>query len=365
MLAALVLGISVILFSVAIPYPDARFGASPAVATEPTPIPSGLLDDLESPSPSPSPTPSASPKPKDEKDKNERPSEKMQDRKHRSFEPSKHEGGDGGRRGHGKVRGGRKGERPTDAIGAFDVFVGVHRVPGSFNTDELMAIALRLSSLGWSAEGIQRHVYAPFIIAGEATWTDTWGALRRGPKPKQVRSHEGQDVFCEEGAPVLAAEAGMIEFDEGLLGGRVARLFRDDGSYWYYAHLADWNLDQFSSGDSVEKGDVLGYCGRTGNALSTPPHVHFGWYQADGSVLDPMETLIGWLSRAEKSALSSLKEAAVDVVLERDVNQTARRFGGSLVPSVPAYLSDHELAAARSTDLLDFLLAGPREFLVF
>jgi hypothetical protein len=50
-----------------------------------------------------------------------------------------------------------------------------------------------------------------------------------------VRQHEGQDVFCDYGAPVLASEVGIVEFGTDVLGGRVARLFRPDGSHWYYA----------------------------------------------------------------------------------------------------------------------------------
>ena len=33
-------------------------------------------------------------------------------------------------------------------------------------------------------------------------------------------------------------------------------------------------------GDHVERGDVLGRVGNTGNARTTPPHLHFGMYPA-------------------------------------------------------------------------------------
>ncbi|MBA2313108.1 MAG: M23 family metallopeptidase, partial [Actinobacteria bacterium] len=141
--------------------------------------------------------------------------------------------------------------------------------------------------------------YSPFIIAGRASWVDTWGAPRYGPGAL-VRTHEGQDVFCDSGAPVLASEPGIIEFDQGGLGGRVARLFRNDGSYWYYAHLSGWNTRRFSSGDRVEAGDIIGYCGNSGNASGTSAHVHFGWYGADGRARDPFRHLVRWLAIAER-----------------------------------------------------------------
>ena len=143
---------------------------------------------------------------------------------------------------------------------------------------------------------IRERVYVPFILVGPATWSDSWGDPRFGPGPI-VRSHEGQDVLCQYGAEVLASEDGIIEFDTGLLGGRSARLHRPDGGYWYYAHLSEWNLDAFSSGDPVHAGDVIGYCGATGNA--TVPHVHFGHYGPDGEAIDPMASLVSWLREAE------------------------------------------------------------------
>ncbi|HYY45091.1 MAG TPA: M23 family metallopeptidase [Actinomycetota bacterium] len=132
---------------------------------------------------------------------------------------------------------------------------------GSFSTAKLVAIAAELRALGWSEVAIRDKVYAPFILAGKAAWVDTWGAPRYGPAPGQIRSHEGQDVFCQYGEPVLAAARGSIEFDSGGLGGRVARLHLANGWYWYYAHLSGWNTERFHDGDRVRPGDVIGYCG--------------------------------------------------------------------------------------------------------
>lgn len=180
---------------------------------------------------------------------------------------------------------------------------------GQFTTYRLVEIAQQLRELGWSPDDVTEQVYVPFIIKGRGAWVNTWGAPRYGPG-SIVRTHEGQDVFCDLGAPVLASEAGVIEFDTGLLGGNVARLHRSDGSYFYYAHLSAWNTDQFSSGDHVEPGDVIGYCGNTGNAVGTHPHVHFGWYQPSGEAQDPMQMLIGWLETAEQRASKLVIEPA-------------------------------------------------------
>ena len=204
-------------------------------------------------------------------------------------------------------------------------------IPGSFNTEELLAVAARLRSLGLSEDEIAAKVFAPFIIGGYATWIDTWGAPRYGPGPL-VRTHEGQDVFCDMGTPLLASEDGTIEFDEGGLGGKVARLHRPDGSYWYYAHLSGWNTDEFSSGDRVQAGDVIGYCGNTGNALTTPAHVHFGWYQPNGEAKNPMRMLVFWLRQAEMRALGLEARTQSKRVRIADRLTFARQFGDAFAP---------------------------------
>ena len=204
-------------------------------------------------------------------------------------------------------------------------------IPGSFNTEELLATAARLRSLGLTEEEVATKVFAPFIIGGYATWIDTWGAPRYGPGPI-IRTHEGQDVFCDVGTPLLASEAGTIEFDDGGLGGRVARLYRSDGSYWYYAHLSDWNTDELSSGDRVEVGDVIGYCGNTGNALTTPAHVHFGWYQPNGEAKNPMRMLVFWLRQAQTRALGLEARTASKRVRIADRLTFARQFGDAFAP---------------------------------
>lgn len=238
-----------------------------------------------------------------------------------------------GKNGPKSARGGKNSRGRGKGKDKLPVFEGTYRPGNSFDTDRLVAIAAHLRSLGWSQEQITSEVYAPFIIAGEAAWTNTWGAPRYGPAPGQIRTHEGQDVFCNFGDPVLASEAGRIQFDDGGLGGRVARLFRPDGSYWYYAHLSDWNTDEFSNGDLVRPGDVIAYCGNSGNAITTPPHIHFGWY-VDDRAKNPQRTLVGWLREAQSHALELVSETQAQRVRQHDRLTAARRFGDELVPDV-------------------------------
>ena len=92
------------------------------------------------------------------------------------------------------------------------------------------------------------------------------------------RSHAGVDIFARRGTPVLAASAGRVN-RVGLtnLGGKVVWV-RDPvrGANVYYAHL---DSQYVRNGDQVQVGDTIGFVGNTGNARTTPPHLHFGVYR--------------------------------------------------------------------------------------
>jgi murein DD-endopeptidase MepM/ murein hydrolase activator NlpD/SH3-like domain-containing protein len=107
-----------------------------------------------------------------------------------------------------------------------------------------------------------------------------WGAPREGGR----RSHEGVDIFARRGTPVIASVPGRIRrTDLTNLGGKVVWL-RDDrmNRSLYYAHL---DSQAVRAGDVVEIGDTLGFVGNTGNARTTPPHLHFGiYYRGEGAV---------------------------------------------------------------------------------
>lgn len=97
------------------------------------------------------------------------------------------------------------------------------------------------------------------------------------PRDGGARDHHGIDIFRPRGTPVLASVDGYVRVDETPRGGRVIWL-RDarGGRNVYYAHLNDWAVEH---GTFVRIGDVIGYVGNTGNARTTPPHLHFGVYE--------------------------------------------------------------------------------------
>ncbi len=115
-----------------------------------------------------------------------------------------------------------------------------------------------------------------FPVAGKNARAigSVWGDVRDGGR----RSHEGVDIFAKRGTPVLAPTKGYVRFvGKRGIGGNVVWLYDSQrGQSLYFAHL---NTLIAKQGTYVEPGDTLGTVGNTGNARTTPPHLHFGVYK--------------------------------------------------------------------------------------
>lgn len=101
-----------------------------------------------------------------------------------------------------------------------------------------------------------------------------------------TRTHEGIDIFGPKHTPVVASADGVVtRVGENNLGGLVVMMRPDGKNYTlYYAHL---DKQLAVEGQQVKTGDTLGLMGNTGNARTTPPHLHFGIYTGSGAI-DPM-----------------------------------------------------------------------------
>lgn len=108
-----------------------------------------------------------------------------------------------------------------------------------------------------------------------------WGANRDGG----ARKHEGIDIFGAMRTPLVAAADGIIgAVNETNIGGKVVWLRPEGKDYnLYYAHLDEQRVQP---GQRVKAGEVIGLMGKTGNAKTTSPHLHFGIYAVGGAV-DP------------------------------------------------------------------------------
>nr|WP_253931092.1 M23 family metallopeptidase [Lewinella sp. W8] len=87
------------------------------------------------------------------------------------------------------------------------------------------------------------------------------------------RSHQGIDIKAPRGTKVVAVTDGFIEkIREGARAGKSLYLRDAKGRLFFYAHLEDYDTEEFAA---VEAGDVIGEVGNTGNAKLTSPHLHF------------------------------------------------------------------------------------------
>jgi hypothetical protein len=109
-----------------------------------------------------------------------------------------------------------------------------------------------------------------FPVYGPSSFTDTFGSPRAG-----VGWHHGEDIFAPLGAPLLAVADGTV-FSVGWndLGGYRLWLRDRQGNQFYYAHLSAFSPLAID-GNEVKAGAVIGFVGNTGDAQSTPYHLHF------------------------------------------------------------------------------------------
>ncbi|MBM3667652.1 MAG: hypothetical protein FJW90_09285 [Actinobacteria bacterium] len=117
-----------------------------------------------------------------------------------------------------------------------------------------------------------------------------FGAARNGG-----RIHQGFDATARCGTPLVAARGGTVvrrRFHPSLDGHYVVISGRKEGLTYRYSHLT--RPAEVAKGDRVFTGQVLGYVGRTGNAASTPCHLHFELRTKGGRLLDPEPFLRAW-----------------------------------------------------------------------
>jgi murein DD-endopeptidase MepM/ murein hydrolase activator NlpD len=121
----------------------------------------------------------------------------------------------------------------------------------------------------------------PILDGKEETVRSRFGAPRDGG----TRDHHGIDIFAPRGTVAVAAAEGRVARVETTnRGGNVVWVRDQRGNALYYAHL---DRQYVTEGDWVQPGDTIGFVGNTGNARTTPPHLHFGVYRRGEGPMDP------------------------------------------------------------------------------
>ncbi len=139
-----------------------------------------------------------------------------------------------------------------------------------------------------------------FPVAGGALYGHDYGNAR-----SDTGFHQGSDLFAPEGTPLVAVQDGTLRnVGWNRLGGW--RLWIEDvnGNWFYYAHLSAFAPIAVENA-RVHAGDVVGFVGHTGDARTTPPHLHFEIHPAGRWSVPPWEYLQTWQGHGAPPAATS------------------------------------------------------------
>ena len=125
---------------------------------------------------------------------------------------------------------------------------------------------------------------------------DTFGDARAAGK-----AHDAIDIMASRGTRVLAAADGkVVKLFTSVRGGLTVYEFDPTETFaYYYAHL-DSYAPGLAEGQSLKRGDPVGFVGSSGDASAAAPHLHFAifvlgpekhWWQ--GTAINPYPILGG------------------------------------------------------------------------
>lgn len=123
----------------------------------------------------------------------------------------------------------------------------------------------RVSVIDWT-----HLAQAPSLWPVEGRITGPFGA-RIDPFNGEGAFHRGVDISTNYGHPIIAPADGQVSFADFMNGyGRMVVLDHGQGFATRYGHLSAFAVVE---GQSVKRGDVIGYVGMSGR--STGPHLHY------------------------------------------------------------------------------------------
>ena len=145
------------------------------------------------------------------------------------------------------------------------------------------------SRLNFVRRDVERRVQlanaTPSIWPTHGGLTSFFGG-RSDPMTGEPAYHSGIDISAEKGRPVYATADGVVQ-STGYTGdyGNLIVLKHAFGLSTRYGHLSAYHV---KTGDSVKRGDVIGYIGSTGR--STGSHLHYE-ILVNGQLMNPLQLL--------------------------------------------------------------------------
>ncbi|HBS44483.1 MAG TPA: hypothetical protein DEA91_08525 [Paenibacillus sp.] len=129
----------------------------------------------------------------------------------------------------------------------------------------------------------------PFLLpVGSARISSSYGPRTHPITGERGKVHTGVDFAVPQGTSIHAADSGTVIVAEWYSGYGYCVIIDHGGGVWtLYGHIRKGGI-RVSSGDKVNRGDVIAESGSTGN--STGPHLHFE-VRIDGKTVNPMPYL--------------------------------------------------------------------------
>ncbi|MFT6870237.1 MAG: murein DD-endopeptidase MepM/ murein hydrolase activator NlpD [Paraglaciecola sp.] len=127
--------------------------------------------------------------------------------------------------------------------------------------------------------------------------------MRMHPILKINKFHKGMDFTAPKGTPIYASGDGVIfRAQRSKTFGQVVYIDHGYGYKTIYAHMSKMAVKR---GESIRRGDLIGYVGNTG--LSVAPHLHYEVHKNDVA-LNPINFYYGDLSLDEFATLQKASE---------------------------------------------------------
>ena len=132
---------------------------------------------------------------------------------------------------------------------------------------------------------------------------------RRHPVTGHRKMHRGIDLIGKIGRPVHAvADGKVIQSSYNPIAGNKIAIKHRDGSVSYYLHL---NKRSVNKGAWVKSYQIIGTVGKTGRV--TGAHLHFGFKQANGKWINPLNKRMIATPKLTGEKLASLKNQVLQI----------------------------------------------------
>ena len=161
------------------------------------------------------------------------------------------------------------------------------------------ALAVRAPAVGATSSILE--MTAPIAGLSLADLRDMFAEVHNG------HPHEAIDILEPRGTPVRAVVSGTVrKLFLSKPGGNTVYEFDEMEVYcYYYAHLEGY-VEGLREGIRVERGDIIGFVGSTGNADSRAPHLHFAIFELGpeklwwkGNAVNPYPSLVAVVERTK------------------------------------------------------------------